>query len=93
MPHSAFLGQTPDEIYFAQHEYEALYAVTHRGQALPKRPITIRQATRLVAMLGGFLGRKGDGEPGAETLWRGLQRLDGICMGWLAAHEVFCRGP
>jgi len=83
----------PCTVYFAQHEYEALYAVTHRGQALPKTPIPIRQATRLVAMLGGFLGRKGDGEPGAETLWRGLQRLDGICIGWLAAHDVFCRGP
>lgn len=83
----------PCTVYFAEHEYEALYAVTQRGKALPKHPITIREATRLVAMLGGFLGRKGDGEPGAETLWRGLQRLDGICIGWLAAHHVFPRGP
>jgi len=28
--------------------------------------------------LGGFLGRKGDGEPGTQTLWLGLQRLDDI---------------
>jgi len=27
---------------------------------------------RLIAQLGGFLGRKGDGEPGAKTLWLGL---------------------
>jgi hypothetical protein len=26
-----------------------------------------------VATLGGFLGRKGDGEPGAQPLWLGLQ--------------------
>jgi len=83
----------PCTVYFAPHEYEALYAVTHRGKPLPKKPITIRQATHLVAMLGGFLGRKGDGEPGAETLWRGLQRLDAICIGWLAAHHIFPRGP
>ncbi len=28
---------------------------------------------RLIAKLGGFLGRKGDGEPGMKTLWLGLQ--------------------
>ena len=83
----------PCTVYFAQHEYAALYAVTHRGKPLPKQTLTIRQATHLVAMLGGFLGRKGDGEPGAETLWRGLQRLDAICIGWLAAHHIFPRGP
>ena len=29
---------------------------------------------RLIASLGGFLGRKSDGEPGAKTIWIGLQR-------------------
>jgi len=24
----------------------------------------------------GFMGRKGDGFPGTETMWRGLQRLE-----------------
>ena len=30
---------------------------------------------RRVAMLGGFLARKGDGEPGVKTIWIGLQRV------------------
>lgn len=30
---------------------------------------------RLVAQLGGFLARKGDGESGAKTIWLGLQRI------------------
>jgi hypothetical protein len=37
---------------------------------------------RIVAMLGGFLGRKGDGEPGTQTLWLGLQRLDDLTAMW-----------
>jgi len=37
----------------------------------------------LASALGGFLGRKGDGEPGTETLWRGLQRLDDIAEAYL----------
>jgi hypothetical protein len=32
-------------------------------------------------MLGGFLGRKGDGEPGVKTLWLGLQRIRDFVRG------------
>ncbi len=28
----------------------------------------------MIASLGGFLGRKSDGDPGAQTIWIGLQR-------------------
>lgn len=30
---------------------------------------------RLIARLGGFLGRKGDGEPGAKAIWLGLNEV------------------
>jgi len=43
-----------------------------------RRPIaihTVREFLRAVAGLGGFLGRKCDGEPGWITLWRGLETL------------------
>ena len=36
---------------------------------------TARDALRAIATLGGFMGRKGDGEPGWRTLWRGFQKL------------------
>jgi hypothetical protein len=29
----------------------------------------------MIAMLGGFLGRKGDGEPGIQSIWTGFRRL------------------
>ena len=32
-------------------------------------------------MLGGFLARKGDGEPGVKTLWTGLQRVTDFAAG------------
>jgi len=32
--------------------------------------------------LGGFLGRKGDGEPGVKVLWRGWTRLQDIVETW-----------
>ena len=59
-------------------------AFVGRGiEAVPGTPPTIREATRMVASLGGFLGRKCDGEPGTKSLWLGLQRLDDISGAWL----------
>ena len=37
--------------------------------------ITVGQFYRHVAMLGGFLGRKHDGDPGWITIWRGWVQL------------------
>jgi hypothetical protein len=31
--------------------------------------------TRMLAQLGGFLARRGDGEPGVETIWRGYMEM------------------
>jgi len=56
-------------------EWKALYIKIKRTIELPKQPPTLREATRWIAQLGGFLGRKGDGDPGPTTLWRGWQVL------------------
>jgi hypothetical protein len=37
--------------------------------------MTVYTFFRTVAKLGGFLGRTGDGEPGWQTIWRGLKQL------------------
>ncbi len=37
--------------------------------------LTVGQFYREVAKLGGFLGRKSDGEPGWITIWRGWEKL------------------
>jgi Transposase Tn5 dimerisation domain len=37
--------------------------------------MTVYEFFRQLAMLGGFLGRKHDGEPGWQTIWRGYLRL------------------
>ena len=69
----------PATTYFAQEQWKALWVRTG-AEAIPtddEEP-TLREATRRVAQLGGFLGRKSDGEPGTQVLWKGLQRLDDI---------------
>lgn len=62
----------------AEHEWRALYAFHYPELPEAKKPPTLREAIRLIAKLGGFLGRKQDGEPGVKTIWLGfavLQRL------------------
>lgn len=54
-------------------------------ESLRKRPIlTVRDFLRQLAGLGGHLGRKGDGEPGWITLWRGTEKLILCIRGHLA---------
>jgi hypothetical protein len=56
--------------------------------ALRKRKlITVRDFFRHLAGLGGFLMRKGDGEPGWITLWRGLDKLILAVRGFVALHK------
>jgi len=40
----------------------------------PAKP-KLNEVLRLIAQLSGFLGRKGDGEPGAKAIWLGLREV------------------
>jgi hypothetical protein len=68
---------------FARHEWQALVCTLQQTAEPPDEAPTLREAVRMVAQLGGFLARKGDGEPGVKTLWRGLTRLEDIVATWL----------
>ena len=50
----------------------------HQG----RRKLTVREFVHGVAKLGGFLGRKSDGQPGVRALWRGYQRLQDMLLGF-----------
>lgn len=52
------------------------------------RPLdTVREFFRALASLGGFLCRKCDGEPGWQTIWRGLEKLLQCLRGIDAARQ------
>lgn len=84
--HLAKLGReipdVPCTLYFEEAEWKALVAYVNKNPLPPNQPPSLRQALRLVATLGGFLERKSDGEPGTQTLWLGLQRLDDLTAMW-----------
>ena len=75
-----------DEV-LEEPEWQVLYLATQKKKALPTPPPKLREGIRQIASLGGFLGRKGDGEPGVKTLWRGWQRLKDMVVGWQLMME------
>jgi hypothetical protein len=50
--------------------------------------LTVGQFYREVAKLGGFLGRKSDGEPGWITIWRGWEKLNNFVHGVTLASKL-----
>ena len=48
---------------------------------------TVRDFFHRVARLGGFLDRKGDGEPGWQTIWHGWEKLALMIRGAEAFHD------
>ena len=77
------LGRTcadlPASLMFAPDEIKAAYVLTNKPS--PSAPPSLNEVVRRVAMLGGFLARKGDGEPGVKTIWIGLQRVMDFAAG------------
>jgi hypothetical protein len=84
--HLVKLGrETPDvpcTVFFEEAEWKALCTHITKNPIPPSQPPSLRQAMRMVATLGGFLGRKGDGEPGTKSIWLGLQHLDDLAAMW-----------
>jgi len=61
-------------------ERQAFYCFINQTKTPPSEVPTLIEATRMIAKLGDFLGRKQDGHPGSTVIWRGLQRLSDIAF-------------
>ena len=59
-------------MFFDADEIRGAYLLAKTRQ--PPLP-SVNAVLRLIARLGGFLGRKSDGEPGVKTIWTGLQKV------------------
>ena len=68
--------------WLSTEEWRALWCYMNQRAKPPHRPPTLHQTVRWIAQLGGFLGRRRDGEPGPIVLWRGLQQLRAITAAW-----------
>jgi hypothetical protein len=73
--------------HFSREEIQVIERYRARASRKEQPELTLREAVRWVARMGGFLGRKSDGEPGAMTLWRGLEGLSKMVLGWQLAKS------
>jgi hypothetical protein len=82
------LPEDPVSDWLPAAQWQTLWCYVHQRTTVPKRAPPVRQAVRWIAQLGGFLGRKSDGEPGTITLWRGLQQLEAMTRMWELCHST-----
>ncbi len=75
------------ELVLSQDEWQSLYCYVHKKSDAPNEAPPIKTVIIWIAKLGGFLGRKKDGEPGIKCLWRGLRRLFDIAQSWKLAKS------
>ena len=71
---------TPDAPATTVVEPRLVHLLAARLKREPQS-LTVRAFWRGVAQLGGFLGRRRDGDPGWKTLWRGWLYLDTLAEG------------
>jgi hypothetical protein len=74
--------ELPCGCVFGEDEWRATCAVAGRGPAAGEP--TLREFIAMVGKLGGHLGRKCDGQPGAQVMWQGLARVRDFALAWRA---------
>ena len=71
--------ELPPEVLFSNIELQVLGAYAKKNL---KPPSTLYETVRLVARIGGYLGRNNDPEPGHQLMWRGYLQLQLMCAGF-----------
>jgi len=71
----------PCDVVFDADEWQPVVVVL-QGRAALATPPTLAEMIRLVAQLGGYLGRKKDPPPGMKCLWLGLVRVADFALCW-----------
>lgn len=71
------------EVVFADLEWKPLWIIVQQ-QPLPPQPPSLGEVLRMIGQLGGHPGRRRDGPPGPQALWRGLQQMRCFTQAWQA---------
>jgi hypothetical protein len=80
----------PNEVVDRAEVGEEVLLILEGTFGRPQDGWTNRNVLRSIARLGGFIGRKSDGEPGWITIWRGWQCLMPMVDGYNLARGERC---
>ncbi len=68
-------------LFLNDFDWKILFVKFNPNKKVPKRAPSMKQATSWIAQIGGFLARKGDGDPGITHIWRELRKLADMIEG------------
>jgi hypothetical protein len=68
------------EAIFEPSEWKAVWVAVHRRKP-PRKAPRLSVMVHLIASLGGYIDRP-NSEPGAQTLWIGMQRMYDLAWAW-----------
>jgi hypothetical protein len=71
--------ELPADILFSDVELRTLRAYAKKKGLKP--PLLLGEAVRLLANMGGYLGRKKDPPPGHQIMWQGYTVFQIMCEG------------
>lgn len=74
------------DLIFDPLEWKSSFVLADKD--IPEKTPTLNEVLRNLATLGGFLGRKSDGEPGAKSIWKGFQRIQDCVYGIQIARKL-----
>ena len=74
------------EVVFEEWEWKPL-ALLFGDKQGPLRTPTLAQMIAWIARLGGHLGRKSDGPPGPQTMWKGMAKMFAHAEIWKALQS------
>jgi hypothetical protein len=80
------MGDIAADLVFETDEWKAAFILNKK--AVPKEVPPLKTVIRLIAQRGGFLARKRDGDPGAKSIWLGMQDIAVFVEGMRYAREV-----
>ncbi|WP_305847118.1 IS4 family transposase, partial [Zoogloea sp. LCSB751] len=80
------LPDLPADMAFEADEWRAAFILNKKP--IPTAVPALNTVLRLIAQRGGFLARRHDGEPGAKTIWLGLQQLAVFVEGMRQARKM-----
>ena len=71
----------PCDVVLTESEWKAAWQIK-RKEPPPQSPPRLGDMTKIIASLGGHLGRKCDGLPGPKSIWIGMQRTADFAIAW-----------
>lgn len=69
------------EAVFDEAEWKSVYQFV-KHEPPPEEPPRLQAMVRLVAQLGGYVNKKREDEPGPQTVWLGIARMNDLAHCW-----------